>query len=219
MPSSTVENYLKAMHHLSGAGDEPIAIGRIAGELELTPGTVTTMMKHLGSRGLVDYLPRRGARLTPTGEAAALKVLRRHRLIELFLVEVMELDWGDVHDEAEELEHVISDRLLARMDEMLGHPTADPHGAPIPDADGRMPEQSCASLAEAEPGGYQVVQVSEEDGALLDWLSEHGLRPGSAFQLLSHDKPTGILRLKILGSGLETNLGSNAAGHLRVQPT
>lgn len=218
MPTSTVENYLKAIHHLSRETDEPVAIGQIASELEVTPGTVTTMMKHLGGRGLVTYTPRRGVRLTETGDRAALQVLRRHRLVELFLVEVMGLDWGAVHDEAEVLEHVISDRLLERIDEMLGHPTADPHGAPIPDAEGRMPEQERASLAEAAPGRYQLVQVGEDDGGLLAWLADHDLRPGTRFELLAHDRPTGILRLRLQGSDEDLQLGTHAAGRLLVQP-
>lgn len=217
MPTATVENYLKAIHQLGTDGDQPVAIGKVASELEVTPGTATTMMKHLGSRGLVDYVPRRGVRLTAAGNEAALRVLRRHRLVELFLVEVLGLDWGDVHAEAEVLEHVISDKLLARIDEMLGHPTADPHGAPIPDAQGRMPEHAGASLAEAAPGRYQLLQVSEDDGSLLAWLSDHGLRPGARFDLLDHDRPAGILRLRIDGVDGATSLGTSAAGHLLVQ--
>ena len=217
MPTSTVENYLKAIHTLGSNSTEPVAIGRIASELALTPGTVTTMMKHLAGRGWVDYFPRRGARLTDAGETAALGVLRRHRLIELFLVEVMGLDWGEVHDEAEELEHVISDRLLARMDEILGHPSADPHGAPIPDAQGKMPVQVGASLAKASPGSFKLIQVSEDDGSLLNWLSKHGLRPGTCFELVSHDEPAGILSLRIEGVTADTPLSATAAGHLLVE--
>lgn len=217
MPTSTVENYLKAIHHLSTGVEETVPVGRIAAELQVTPGTVTTMMKHLRGRGLVSYTPRRGVRLTEAGDGAALQVLRRHRLVELFLVEVMELDWGDVHHEAEVLEHVISDRLLARIDEMLGHPTADPHGAPIPDAQGRMPEQSSASLADAAPGAYRLIRVAEDDGGLLDWLADHELRPGACFELLAHDRPTGILHLRIEGGDDDLQLGTRAAERLLVQ--
>jgi DtxR family Mn-dependent transcriptional regulator len=217
MPSSTVENYLKAIRNLGVGNEAPVAVGRIAGELEVTPGTVTTMMKHLRSRGLVTYTPRRGVRLTAEGDAAALRVLRRHRLIELFLVEVMGLDWGDVHHEAEVLEHAVSDRLLARIDDMLGHPTADPHGAPIPDAEGRMPVQPSVSLADAAPGGYQLVRVGEDDGGLLAWLADHDLRPGVRFELLRHDRPAGILQLRIEGAGHDLPLGRQAADRLMVQ--
>lgn len=217
MPTSTVENYLKAIHQLGAEDEAPVAVGKIATELEVTPGTVTTMMKHLGQRGLVTYTPRRGVRLTPAGDEAALRVLRRHRLVELFLVEILELDWSDVHDEAEVLEHVISDKLLARIDEMLGHPTADPHGAPIPDAQGRMPKQAGISLAGAAPGSYQLVQVEESDAELLAWLADHGLRPGARFELVDHNRPSGILSLRINGSSDATRLGIAAAAHLLVQ--
>ncbi|MBP6783737.1 MAG: metal-dependent transcriptional regulator, partial [Verrucomicrobiales bacterium] len=131
MPTSTVENYLKAILHLQGEGKGSTTVGEIARVLAVTPGTVTIMMRQLKERGLVAYEPRRGLSLRPRGRTAALKVVRRHRLIELFLVEVMKLDWSEVHEEAEILEHVISDRLLDRIDIMLGEPTHDPHGDPI----------------------------------------------------------------------------------------
>ena len=218
MPSSTVENYLKAIHHLGAEGGAVVAVGAIAVELGVTPGTVTTMMKHLGSRGLVDYLPRRGVRLTASGREAALRVLRRHRLVELFLVEVLGLDWAQVHEEAEVLEHVISDRLLERIDEMLGHPVADPHGSPIPDAHGRMPELLGTRLAEVPPGAYILVQVNEDEGGLLDWLAGHGLRPGARIDLLSHDPRGGILELSLPGVAEVTRLGAGPARNLLVRP-
>ena len=216
MPTSTVENYLKAIHHLAVGESDVVAVGGIAEELGVTPGTVTTMMKHLGGRGLVEYLPRRGVRLTATGREAAMKVLRRHRLVELFLVEVLGLDWAEVHAEAEVLEHVISDRLLERIDEMLGHPVADPHGSPIPDAQGRLPEIGGSSLAEVAPGGYLLVQVDEQEGGLLDWLAEHGLRPGVRFELVAHDGRGGIVELRLAGAEGITRLGTGAVRHLLV---
>lgn len=216
MPSSTVENYLKAIHHLGAKEGDVVAVGAIAEELEVTPGTVTTMMKHLGSRALVEYLPRRGVRLTLSGREAAMRVLRRHRLVELFLVEVLGLDWAEVHEEAEVLEHVISDRLLARIDEMLGHPVADPHGSPIPDAQGRMPDLGGTSLAEVPPGKYLLVQVNEDEGGLLDWLAEHDLKPGVRFELVAHDCRGGVMELRLSGAEAVTRLGTVAARHLLV---
>ena len=217
MPTSTVENYLKAIHHLAGAGRQPVPVGRIAAELQVTPGTVTTMMKHLGGRALVSYQPRRGVLLTKAGRAAAVRVLRRHRLLEAFLVEVLKLDWAAVHAEAEVLEHAISDRLLERIDEMLGHPTTDPHGAPIPRADGHMPDRAGRSLADCPPGHYRLQQVGDDDHGLLNWLARHHLRPGTRFELLEHDQPAGILRLRITTRGPETQLGTSAASRLLVQ--
>ncbi len=150
MPSSTVENYLKAILHLQQDGHGSTTVGEIARVLEVTPGTVTIMMRHLRERGLVSYEPRRGLSLKPRGVTEAMKVVRRHRLIETFLVEVMGLDWSEVHEEAEILEHVISDRLLDRINEMLGEPTHDPHGDPIPARDGTVCKDHAMPLVEAD---------------------------------------------------------------------
>ena len=115
-----------------------IPMGRLATAMGVVPGTATTMVKALADSGLVDYSPRTGVRLTEAGSQLALHVLRRHRLVELFLVRVVGLDWSEVHDEAEELEHVISDKVLEKIDALLGHPQADPHGDPIPTAKGHV---------------------------------------------------------------------------------
>src|SRR6186713_2396364 len=141
LPSSTVENYLKAIYQgqsALAAGARLVPMGHVAGALGVTPGTATTMVKALAESGLAEYEPYSGVRLTSSGEKLAGLVLRRHRLVELFLVEVMGMSWAEVHEEAEQLEHVVSERLIERMDEMLGHPTRDPHGDPIPDAHGKL---------------------------------------------------------------------------------
>ena len=137
MPTSTVEDYLKQilLEEQRHPGEQ-VGMGKIADALGLAPGTVTTMVKTLAGSGLLDYEPYSGVRLTDSGRQLALHVLRRHRLIEVFLVQVMGMDWSEVHPEAEGLEHAISDRLIERMDEMLGHPVVDPHGDPIPSAHG-----------------------------------------------------------------------------------
>lgn len=195
MPSSTVENYLKAIHHLQAEGGGSTTVGEISRELGVTPGTVSIMMRHLRERGLVDYAPRRGLSLKQRGTAEALKVVRRHRLIELFLVEVMGLDWSEVHEEAEILEHVISDRLLDRIDAMLGEPTHDPHGDPIPDRRGVIAKDQAVPLGEAGAGRYRVVRVSDGDPALLGWLDEKGLKIGAEVELSHPDKAVGVLEL------------------------
>src|SRR5438067_4637292 len=118
----------------------------------VVPGTVTTMVKALSDSGLVDYEPRAGLRLTRGGEQLALHVLRRHRLVELFLVKILGLDWSEVHEEAEELEHAISDKVLERIDALLGHPRVDPHGDPIPSAKGQVADAPLTSLAECQIG-------------------------------------------------------------------
>lgn len=188
--SSTVEDYLKAIAslHLSKATtDRPVALGAIAKRLGVTPGTVTTMMKHLAGKGLVEYLPRRGVKLTGEGRSQAMGVLRRHRLIELFLVEIMQLDWADVHVEAERLEHALSDRLLERIDEMLRHPTRDPHGDPIPSAQGKLPIATVKPLNEATPGPLQIVRITDDSAQFLEWVSTRNLKPGTTIHLTDHD--------------------------------
>lgn len=216
MASSTVENYLKAILHLQGEGRGGTTVGEIARELGVTPGTVTIMMRHLKERGLISYEPRRGLSLHPLGRAEALKVVRRHRLIELFLVEVMQLDWSEVHEEAEILEHVISDRLLERMDRMLGEPTHDPHGDPIPDRNGVIAEDRAVPLVEVDAGKYRVVRVSDEDSALLGWLNEKGLKIGEEFHLTHPDRAAGLLELAKRG-GERVQLGVQVAGQVFVE--
>ncbi len=216
MPSSTVENYLKAILHLQGEGRGSTTVGEIARVLEVTPGTVTTMMRHLKERGLVAYEPRRGLALKPRGVAEAMKVVRRHRLIELFLVEVMGLDWSEVHEEAEILEHAISDRLLDRIDEMLGNPTHDPHGDPIPDRRGIVAKDRAVPLGEAGAGRYRVVRVSDGDSALLGWLNEKGFRIGEEIELSHPDRVAGVLELS-RSEGGSLQLGAEAAGQVYVE--
>jgi DtxR family Mn-dependent transcriptional regulator len=216
MPSSTVENYLKAILHLQGAGRGSTTVGEISRELQVTPGTVTIMMRHLKERGLVAYEPRRGLSLRPRGVTEAMKVVRRHRLIETFLVEVMGLDWSEVHEEAEILEHVISDRLLDRINEMLGDPTHDPHGDPIPNRRGVLAKDRAVPLVEAGGGRYRVVRVSDEDSVLLGWLNEKGLKIGEEYEVSDSDRAAGVLELSRRG-GKRFQLGLEVAGRVFVE--
>src|SRR5688500_3244967 len=152
MASSTVEDYLKQLYleqqHGDDGADALVPTGRLAVVMGVVPGTATSMVKALADSGLVDYEPRGGVRLTPGGEQLALHVLRRHRLVELFLVKVLGLVWSEVHDEAEELEHAISDKVLDRIDAVLGPPSVDPHGDPIPSAKGTVADPRHHSLAD-----------------------------------------------------------------------
>src|SRR4051794_38837967 len=151
MATSTVEDYLKAIY-TAQQGSGLVAMGALAAAMKVAPGTATAMVKTLAEAGLVDYEPRGGVRLSGKGERLALHVLRRHRLVELFLVEVLGLDWSEVDEEAEELEHAISDRVLERIDQLLKHPQVDPHGDPIPSSKGKLPSRTLASLAECDLG-------------------------------------------------------------------
>src|SRR5262249_29955523 len=149
LPSSTVENYLKAIHLGQSelpAGERLVPMGHVATALGVTPGTATTMVKALAESGLAEYEPYSGVRLSSAGERLAGLVLRRHRLVELFLVQVMGMSWDEVHEEAEQLEHVVSERLIERIDRMLGRPTHDPHGDPIPTADGALTPRDLDTL-------------------------------------------------------------------------
>lgn len=218
MPSSTVENYLKAIFHLAETTPEDglVAVGKVAEHLALTPGTATTMMKQLERLGFVTYTPRKGVALSASGRAAAVQVLRRHRLIELFLVEVMKLDWSEVHEEAEILEHAFSERLVERIDEMLGRPSADPHGDPIPDANGVLRSDPLRVLGDCEPGDYQLVRVSRDDAELLQWLQKRGLTPGAGFSVTARDDLAGILTIRV-GNSEPVSVGKSLAAALWVR--
>ena len=181
MPSVTVENYLKHIYTRQQEHDgHLVPMGKLASAMSVTPGTATAMMKTLSDARLVDYEPRGGVRLTDAGSKLALQVLRRHRLIELFLVEVLGLDWSEVHDEAEHLEHALSDKVLDRIDALLGHPDADPHGDPIPPRNGRPPRQEVTNLVDCavnEP--LRIARVMDQDQAFLQFAHQHGLTPGA----------------------------------------
>ncbi len=215
--SSTTENYLKTIFAVSETSEsELVGLGELAQTLGVTPGTVTTMMKSLCEAGLVDYRPRAGVRLTDVGRRQALDVVRRHRLIELFLVEVLKLDWADVHEEAEVLEHVISDRLLGRIDEILGYPTSDPHGDPIPDSSGRLPRAVETTLADIEPPErVRIVRVEHDETGFLGFLKDAGLVPGTEIELVETNRAAGTVWIAL--SGKPTALSLQAAMKLRVE--
>src|SRR5207248_5031675 len=168
MPTSTVEDYLKQIYleQQSAPADELVSLGKLASSMGVVPGTATSMIKALADSGLVNYEPRGGSRLTRGGEQLALRVLRRHRLVELFLVKVLGLDWSEVHPEAEELEHAISDKVLEKMDAALGHPSVDPHGDPIPSAKGQVTLSPMSSLADCPLNvSLRVARVLDQDSS------------------------------------------------------
>lgn len=220
LPSSTVENYLKAIYlgqtALTGT-NRLVPMGQVASSLGVAPGTATTMIKALAESGLAEYEPYSGVRLTASGEKLAALVLRRHRLIELFLVQVMGMSWAEVHDEAEQLEHVVSDRLIARMDEMLGRPTHDPHGDPIPDAEGAVAaghHESLLTCPLATP--LRVTRVADQDPAFLRFIESNGLKPGEAIEVESRDGAADAVRLK--GPRRQPlTIGARAASKLLVE--
>ena len=217
MPSSTVENYVKkillAEQELDGAY---VSMGAVAKALEVTPGTATAMLKSLAQNGLADYEPRHGAKLTEKGRTLALRMLRKHRIVESYLVEALGLDWSEVHVEAEKMEHAISDRVLDCMDAKLGHPTVDPHGYPIPSSGGAMDIRKYTGLAEAVCGKkYRIERVSEQSAEFLQFLNERGLRPGTYIEISSRNEAADVITLSN-ESGHVVTMGFNAAGKVFV---
>jgi DtxR family Mn-dependent transcriptional regulator len=191
LPSSTVENYLKAIYLGQSQlpeGSRLVPMGQVATTLGITPGTATTMVKALAESGLAEYEPYSGVRLTPAGQTLAGLVLRRHRLVELFLVQVMGMSWAEVHEEAEQLEHVVSERLIERIDEMLGRPTHDPHGDPIPSADGTIEPRQLDSLLTCPIGApLKVTRIADQDPAYLRFIEENDLKPGTVIEVIGRD--------------------------------
>ena len=216
MPSTAVENYLKAILILSDTRPRVVPLGRIGERVGVTPGTVTSMMRQMAQEGWVEYEPRRGVKLTSKGWKEALSVLRRHRLVELFLVQIMHLDWAHVHEEAEILEHAISDRLLERMDEMLGRPIRDPHGDPIPTLDGEWPTQPLIPLAECHPGTYEVVRVLSDEPSFLEWLEDQSLRPGCRICVREVDEFAQTLSIATVNAEAGHAIGTGTASRIMV---
>lgn len=219
LPSSTVENYLKAIYLGEGRlepGQRLLPMGQLASALGVAPGTATTMVKALYDSGLVHYEPYNGVRLTPAGEKLAALVLRRHRLIELFLVQVMGLRWDEVHEDAEQLEHVVSDRLIERMDEMLGYPEVDPHGDPIPGPEGTIKHRPLETLLTCPLNTRVIVtRVTDQDAAFLRFIESHHLKPGEAIEVEARDEVSDSVRLKGRGDQRIT-IGARAASKLLV---
>jgi DtxR family Mn-dependent transcriptional regulator len=219
MATSTVENYLKRIYLEQDRNrGEVVSPGRIAQALGVAPGTVTAMMKTLTESGLVTYEPYAGVRLTTAGRKLAAHVLRRHRLVELFLVRVMRMDWSEVHREAEVLEHAISDRLLERMDEMLGRPAVDPHGDPIPTAAGQVEEVPREDLRSCPVGvPLRVARVTDQRAEFLRMLERHRLKPGTGLRVLSRDALAETVEIEP-ATGEPLQLGFRAAGRVLVEP-
>lgn len=219
MPSSTVEDYLKhILVEEQAAPGSRISTGRIATVLGVAPGTVTAMVKALADGGLLDYEPYGGVRLTGAGRRLAAHVLRRHRLVELFLVKVLKMDWSEVHREAESLEHAVSDRVLARIDEMLGHPSVDPHGDPIPDLQGDFLEPALDSLLDCpEETPLRVARVADQAPEFLQLVERRGLRPGSEVKVVGRDEAADMVMVE-LPEGSTWSLGQRAASKILVEP-
>ena len=215
--SEAVENYAKAIYSLQHrTGGDPVATNDLADRLEVTPASASGMIKKLADLGLVAHVPYRGVQLTDEGERLALEVLRHHRLLELYLATQLDVPWDRVHEEAEALEHVLSEDLEARIAAKLGNPTHDPHGDPIPDAQLQIDESATPSLADLEPGARgRFVRVSDSDPAMLRYLSERGVRLGARLEVLDRQPFGGPLTVRF-GDTLQV-LGGALAAAMRVE--
>ena len=215
--SSSMQDYLKVIWTSQEWDDTPISSKALADRFGVTPSTVSESLKKLAAQGLVDHRRYGAVTLTASGRTAALAMVRRHRLVETFLVEYLGYAWDEVHDEAEVLEHAVSDDFVERLAERLGHPEFDPHGDPIPTADGRLPALDARRLVDVEaPADLVVVRVSDDDPALLRHLVELGLVLGVRVQLVERHDFAGTLAVRIDGRTLD--VGHVAAAAIFVSP-
>jgi len=209
-----MENYLKAIFEILEHQDRA-STSSIAGRMGIAPPSVTAMVKKLAELRLVTHEPYQGVRLTPVGEMAAVEIVRHHRLIERYLAEALGVPWDQVHDEAEKLEHVISEDLEDRIDGALGFPTVDPHGAPIPHRDGTVKRVSGRPLTDVDAGErVEVVEVDDRDPAVLRYLGERGLYPGTSLEVVVVEPFGGSITARV--ADREFALGRDAAASVRV---
>ena len=213
--SRSRQDYLKALYALAPGG-EAVPTSRIAAHLGVSPPSVTAMLGRLAGEKLVAHAPRAGARLTPRGRREALEMVRRHRILETFLVRVLGLDWSEVHADAEVLEHHISDRVLSAIDRLVGHPAEDPHGHPIPDARGRMAARTLTPLAAVPRGGRATVrELRDADVRRMEHWKAVGLVPGAEVRVREVRALDDVFELDVAGRRLVT--GSEGLDGVLVQ--
>lgn len=219
--TAPVEDYLKAIYEIeSGLGEGAVATNEIAERLSVAPASVSGMVRRLADQGLLEYERYRGVRLTPQGRRVALKTIRRHRILETYLTEVLGYPWDRVHDEAERLEHAASEELIDRMAAALGEPTVDPHGAPIPTREGAIHESESMSLAELPRGEpARLSRVGDDDPHLLRYLDELGLHLGAVVTVVDRAPFEGPVTLRVGGGqdAFDRIIGLPVAEALRVE--
>jgi len=216
--TTTAQNYLKELYQLQQRepGSAPVPLGQLAAALGVTPGTATTMVKRFADDGLIRYTARKGARLSAKGERVALAVLRRHRIVETFLVQHLGLDWSEVHEEAEVLEHAVSEKVLDRLDALLGHPTADPHGSPIPPANGKMRRIAMRPLSRCKAGQHATVgRLLDTHPEFLKLAESRGLTPDTKLKVIEISESADAVTIQI-GRRKPSTLGLAAADKILV---
>ena len=228
--SAPVEDYLKAIYELERSG-EPAETNAIARLLDIAPASVSGMVRRLANQGLIRHERYHGARLTTAGRRAALRTLRRHRVIEAYLTSVLDYTWDRVHDEAERLEHAASDELIDRMAAAIGEPETDPHGAPIPTREGTLSERTLVPLSSLEAGqSVRVARVSDHSGERLRYLAELGIVPGEHVKIIAREPFDGPIALRVVagaggggtagggGGNIDRTIGCELASQILVAP-
>ena len=212
-----MEDYLKAIYRLSD-GDESVSTSKMAKQIGCAPASVTNMLQKLSSLRLVDYTPYRGVKLTPAGRDIALEIVRHHRLIELYLSQVLGYSWDKVHEEADRLEHVISEEMEVKMDEALGYPETDPHGDPIPTVDGKIQAFLLSSLWETPAGEVvRVKRVSDRNPEVLRYLDEIGIHPQVRLKVTKRAPFNGPISIRLGDQAIE--MGEELARQIFVEAT
>lgn len=213
--SQSIEDYLKAMYKLQSLQEGGVSTSELAKEMGVANASVTNMVKRLSKLGMVNYQSYYGTTLTKSGEKIALEMIRHHRLLELYLKEMLGYSWDEVHEEAEKLEHYISEQFEDKIAELLNNPTVDPHGDPIPTKDGEMPIISSKKLSSVLADfSYIVQRVKNQDSGILRKLEYSGILPGAEVTIIKREKNTGKLFLTV--DGQETTLTESLANQIYV---
>jgi DtxR family transcriptional regulator, Mn-dependent transcriptional regulator len=208
------ENYLKEIY-LLGLNHTPVTTSELADQFGYAPATITGMLKKLESQGWIHYTPYQGASLTDRGREIALKIIRRHRLVETFLVQTLAVPWEKVHAEAEQLEHVLSDYLEDRIDSLLGHPTVNPHGSPIPTRTGELKPSAHLLLSDLQPGDRAIIaEILDDRPDLLVYLNQMKLKPGDEICIIAVEPFDHLLTIQT--SERKIVLGRNSTGRILV---
>src|SRR5262245_17035520 len=217
MHTLTEENYLKAIYRIFESTGEAVSTNAIAENLQINAASVTDMFKKLGQQKLVMYEKSKGVKPTDKGRKIALQIIRKHRLWETFMVEKLKLSWDEVHEIAEQLEHVHSDLLIERLDQLLNYPKFDPHGDPIPDKNGKLPVLKSILLSDSKPGSsYKITGVGKNSDAFLKYLKKIGLYLGGMIKVKEVEEYDGSMKVQLIDTKEEVMLSKEATSNLLV---